>query len=221
MTRCAFDPDPDRNPNPNPSPSPALAPIPTPGPAPTPTRRKATHHAQWSQPRLLPTHRARRQAGRRGGADAAALRDACRWLQAQRCSLTRMLTCLLTHPLTHSVLACFPLNAPFILPARGPCGRAGVWPHSTWCDAWAPPCTHLCVFAFHCLSPQARRARRGAARARAGLGLRAVRRRREAAAGVIWSEVCSNSTPFVVSQTYQLGRARHRRSSPTEKGNPK
>ena len=128
-----------------------------------------------------------------------------------------MLTCLLTYPLTHSILPCFLLNTPLILPARGPCGRAGVWPHSTWCDAWVPPCTHLCVFAFHCLSPQARRARRGAACARAGLGLRAVRRRREAAAGVIWSEVLKPDTVCRVSQTYQLGRARHRRSSPTNK----
>ena len=45
-----------------------------------------------------------------------------------------MLTCLLTYPLTHSILPCFLLNTP-LLPARGPCGRAGVWPHSTWCDA--------------------------------------------------------------------------------------
>jgi hypothetical protein len=88
-----------------------------------------------------------------------------------------------------------------------------------------PACTHLSIFSLYHLFPQARRARRGAARARAGLGLRAVRRRREAAAGVIWSQVlksthtphrsplsclpCSASIAASSSQTTQLGKVKY------------
>ena len=52
---------------------------------------------------------------------------------------------LLAHLPTHALnTPLLPTQySPLILPARGPCGRAGVWPHSTWCDAWVPPRTHL------------------------------------------------------------------------------